>query len=52
MTNEELQLVAANARAVSELRASTSKLRTSVSNLRDIAAGHERRIIRLEGPRG
>lgn len=64
MTDEELkQLVAANAKAVSELRASTSELRAStselrasvsdlrasVSDLRDIAGGHERRIIRLEG---
>lgn len=50
MTDEELkQLVAANARAVSELRASVSDLRASVSDLRDIAGGHERRIIRLEG---
>ncbi len=57
MTDEELQqLVAANARAISDLRTSVSDLRTSVSDLRasvsdlrDIAGGHERRIIRLEG---
>ena len=43
MTDEELkELVAANARAISDLRA-------SISDLRDIAGGHERRIIRLEG---
>ena len=49
-------MVAANARAVSDLRvsvsdlrASVSDLRASVSDLRDIAGGHERRIIRLEG---
>ena len=64
MTDEELkQLVAANTRATSELResirelrestselrTSTGDLRVSISALRDIVAGHERRIIRLEG---
>jgi chromosome segregation ATPase len=64
MTDEELkQLVAANARDISELRASISELRAStselrastgdlrasISDLRDIVGGHERRIIRLEG---
>jgi hypothetical protein len=40
MTDEDLkQLVAANARAISELQA-------SISDLRDIVVGHERRIIR------
>jgi len=64
MTDEELkQLVAANAKAIgelrasigevresiSELRASTGDMRASINSLRDIVAGHERRIIRLEG---
>ena len=64
MTDEELkQLVAANTKSISELRASigdlrasTSEqrisigdLRASISDLRDIVVGHERRIIRLEG---
>ncbi|MFB2982638.1 hypothetical protein [Microseira sp. BLCC-F43] len=75
MTDEELkQLVAANAKAIGELRdsigevresmresigelresigevrASTGDMRASINSLRDIVAGHERRIIRLEG---
>ena len=64
MTDDELkQLVAANTRATSELResirelrestselrTSTGDLRVSISALRDFVAGHERRIIRLEG---
>ena len=50
MTDEELkQLVAANSRAISDLQTSTGELRASISDLRDIVVGHERRIIRLEG---
>lgn len=50
MTDEELkQLVAANTRDISELRGATGDLRSSISALRDIVVGHERRILRLEG---
>ena len=35
--------------STSELRASTGDMRASINSLRDIVAGHERRIIRLEG---
>lgn len=35
--------------SISELRTSTGELRESISALRDIVVGHERRIIRLEG---
>ena len=35
--------------SIAELRASTGDMRASINSLRDIVAGHERRIIRLEG---
>jgi len=35
--------------SIGEVRASTGDMRASINSLRDIVAGHERRIIRLEG---
>ena len=49
-SNAELRESIAELReSTAELRASTGDMRASINSLRDIVAGHERRIIRLEG---
>ncbi len=46
---EERESIREERESIRELRRSTGDLRASISALRDIVAGHERRIIRLEG---